>query len=52
MKLLHSYLLCFLATTLAAQTNTEIHLFDIVNDGKTTTLVNGKNISNNEGYDS
>lgn len=52
MKLLQYYLLCCLATTLTAQTNTEIHLFDIINDGNTTSLVNGKNISNNEGYDS
>lgn len=52
MKLLQCYLLCFLATTLAAQTNTEIHLFDIINDGTKASLVNGKNISNNEGYDS
>jgi len=35
-----------------AQTNTEIHLFDMTLDGEKTTLTKGKNISNNEGYDS
>ncbi len=35
-----------------AQTNTEIHLFDISNKENKWTVSNGKNISNNEGYDS
>ncbi|WP_237275349.1 nuclear transport factor 2 family protein [Tenacibaculum ovolyticum] len=35
-----------------AQTNTEIHLFDISNKEGKYIISNGKNISNNEGYDS
>ena len=35
-----------------AQTNTEIHLFDISNKEGKSIISNGKNISNNEGYDS
>mgnify|MGYP001791323963 CR=1 FL=1 len=36
-----------------SQTNTEVHLFDIVkNKNNQHSLVNGKNISNNKGYDS
>ncbi len=35
-----------------SQTNTEIHLFDITSENGTLKVVNGKNISNNNGYDS
>ena len=35
-----------------AQTNTEIHVFDIIKNGENYSLQNGKNISKNEGYDS
>ncbi|WP_422091569.1 nuclear transport factor 2 family protein [Tenacibaculum ovolyticum] len=35
-----------------AQTNTEIHLFDISNKEGKSIISNAKNISNNEGYDS
>jgi hypothetical protein len=35
-----------------SQTNTEIHLFDISNKEGKFIITNGKNISNNEGYDS
>ncbi|MFY7672508.1 nuclear transport factor 2 family protein [Tenacibaculum sp. MEBiC06402] len=34
------------------QANTEIHLFDITSKNGKFEVVNGKNISNNEGYDS
>lgn len=34
-----------------AQGNTEIHLFDLEIKGDSVNLTNGKNISNNEGYD-
>lgn len=52
MKLLNSLLILCTVGTLAAQTNTEIHLFDVVTDGDKTTISNGQNISNSEGYDS
>ncbi len=43
----------FLAPLLSiAQTNTEIHLFDISNKENKWHIFNGKNISNNDGYDS
>ena len=35
-----------------AQANTEIHLFDIKSENGQLKVINGKNISNNEGYDS
>ena len=35
-----------------SQTNTEVHVFDIVKTEKGYNLTNGKNISNNKGYDS
>ena len=41
-----------ISTTLFCQTNTEIHVFDILLDDENYLLKNGKNISNNEGYDS
>ena len=45
-------LLLFVSSFTFAQTNTEIHLFDIeLNEGK-WEISNGKNISNNDGYDS
>lgn len=37
--------LCF------SQTNTEVHVFDIVKTENSYNLINGKNISNNSGYD-
>jgi hypothetical protein len=45
-------LFLFVSSLITAQTNTEIHLFDIKIEGGNYKLVNGKNISNNEGYDS
>ncbi|MDD7914617.1 nuclear transport factor 2 family protein [Polaribacter ponticola] len=41
-----------ISTTLFCQKNTEIHVFDILLDDENYLLKNGKNISNNEGYDS
>ncbi len=35
-----------------AQTNTEVYLFDITSENEKLKVVNGKNISNNDGYDS
>lgn len=52
MNLLKSLLLLCVAGTITAQTNTEIHLFDLSKDGDKRVLSNGKNISNAEGYDS
>ena len=45
-------LLFFISSTINAQTNTEIHVFDIIKKEKGYQLKNGKNISNNKGYDS
>lgn len=52
MKLTITTLLLGIAATLSAQSNTEIHLFDLLSQGEKITVVNGKNISNSEGYDS
>ncbi|MBU3012949.1 nuclear transport factor 2 family protein [Polaribacter vadi] len=49
-KLILLFLL--ISTLITAQTNTEIHLFDIEISGESYKLTNGKNISNNKGYDS
>ncbi|WP_405562155.1 nuclear transport factor 2 family protein [Polaribacter sp. Asnod6-C07] len=49
-KLILLFLL--ISTLITAQTNTEIHLFDIEISGEGYKLTNGKNISNNKGYDS
>ncbi|MFT7900399.1 nuclear transport factor 2 family protein [Tenacibaculum ascidiaceicola] len=48
-KLLYSL---FITSFTFAQTNTEIHLFDINSEDGKWKVTNGKNISNNEGYDS
>lgn len=45
-------LLFFISKVIIAQVNTEIHLFDIEISGENYQLKNGKNISNNKGYDS
>ena len=42
----------FITTFTFAQTNTEIHLFDIKSENDKWIVFNGKNISNNDGYDS
>ena len=47
-----TFLSFFIATTLLSQTNTEVHLFDIITNEKGYDLINGKNISNNAGYNS
>lgn len=44
--------LFFIYSFIYSQVNTEIHLFDIKNTEKGYELKNGKNISNNKGYDS
>jgi len=42
----------FISSSVLSQTNTEIHVFDIVKKEESYILKNGKNISNNTGYDS
>ena len=42
----------FISSSVLSQTNTEIHVFDIVKKEESYILKNGKNISNNNGYDS
>lgn len=42
----------FLTSALFCQINTEVHVFDITKKGENYILKNGKNISNNGGYDS
>jgi hypothetical protein len=42
----------FIAKTIFCQTNTEVHVFDIIKNERGYNLKNGKNISNNAGYDS
>ena len=51
MKKIYFLFIC-ISSTIIAQTNTEIHLFDIELSGENYKLTNGKNISNNKGYDS
>jgi hypothetical protein len=46
------FLFLFISSLITAQVNTEIHLFDIEVSGESYKLINGKNISNNKGYDS
>ncbi|UAM98605.1 nuclear transport factor 2 family protein [Polaribacter litorisediminis] len=46
------FLFLFITSLITAQVNTEIHLFDIEVSGDNYKLINGKNISNNKGYDS
>ncbi|WP_198938386.1 nuclear transport factor 2 family protein [Tenacibaculum holothuriorum] len=42
----------FISSVSMAQTNTEVHLFDIKPNNGKWDVTNGKNISNNDGYDS
>lgn len=52
MKYRYLSLLFFLFISVTqGQVNTEVHVFDIVKTEQGITLKNGKNISNNEGYD-
>ena len=51
MKNLTLFLL-FFTSFYFAQTNTEVHVFDIVTEKEKLVLKNGINISNNKGYDS
>ena len=44
-------LFLFLSASLTAQVNTEIHVFDIVKKNRQIKLLNGRNISQNRGYD-
>ncbi|WP_223813545.1 nuclear transport factor 2 family protein [Polaribacter sp. IC066] len=46
-----TFLTLFIATTIFCQTNTEVHIFDIIKTEKGYDLKNGKNISNNAAYD-
>lgn len=47
-----SLLLFLISSTLTAQIHTEVHLFDISEKDEKWQVTNGKNISNNKGYDS
>jgi len=51
MKFLQFILLCFFTTFSFSQSNTEVFLFDLETNYSKIELQNGKNISNNEGYD-
>ncbi|NVK51345.1 MAG: hypothetical protein HWD85_00310 [Flavobacteriaceae bacterium] len=44
--------LLFIASFLSAQTNTEVYLYNLSNNNGTYKIKDGKNISNNPGYDS
>ncbi len=46
-----SFLLCLLSWSVIGQINTEIHVYDIIQEGNLVKLQNGVNISNNKGYD-
>lgn len=46
------FIVLLISSTLSAQINTEIHVFDIKKNGENYVLENGINISNNSGYDS
>ena len=47
------HFLFFLITTISfAQSNTEVFLYDLTNNNGVYKITNGKNISNNPGYDS
>ena len=46
------FLFLIISSTIVAQTNTEVHVFDISKTNNEYHLSNGKNISNNKGYDS
>ena len=42
----------FITTITFAQSNTEVYLYEIINDNGNWSVGKGKNISNNPGYDS
>ena len=46
------FLALIISSTILAQTNTEVYVFDIVKTADKVELQNGSNISNNSGYDS
>jgi len=48
-SILYFFAFFFISTTLAQ--NTEVHLFDIKNTDGKLSLVNHRNVSNNDGYD-
>ena len=52
MKLTLQLIFILLTTLCYSQQNTEVFLFDIENKNSKITISNGKNISNNEAYDS
>ncbi len=51
MKKLYFILLLITSVSLSAQSNTEVYLFEIINNDGKIELTNLKNISNNKGYD-
>lgn len=46
------FILLFISTVSYSQSNTEVYLFDISQKNEKWIVSNGKNISNNDGYDS
>jgi len=51
MKKLLKFLVVIVPLVAISQSNTELFLFDLKVDGNQIDITNGKNISNNEGYD-
>ncbi|EDP70241.1 putative orphan protein; putative signal peptide [Flavobacteriales bacterium ALC-1] len=51
MKFLQLIILTFFTSFIFSQSNTEVFLFDLETNNSKIELKNGKNISNNEGYD-
>ncbi|WP_241480026.1 DUF6265 family protein [Kordia jejudonensis] len=51
MKRLLQFLVIMFPLALLCQPNTEVYLFDLDTTGNQISISNGKNISNNEGYD-
>lgn len=51
MKRLLQFLVVMFPLAILCQPNTEVYLFDLNTTGKQINISNGKNISNNEGYD-
>ncbi|QHI34685.1 hypothetical protein IMCC3317_00280 [Kordia antarctica] len=51
MKRILQFLVVTFPLVLLCQPNTEVYLFDLKIDGNQVEITNGKNISNNEGYD-
>lgn len=51
MRILSIFLMLVSFSSLIAQSNTEVYLFDLKKNNNSFELSNQRNISNNEGYD-